>query len=222
MPKTTPNPRRVGRSAAQYWSLIHTERSRVAGMAEDLSDEQLRAQSLCQDWTTEEVVAHLSAAANTGTIRWMTSMVRSRFDPAKHNNRQLARYLGDTPAETVHTFRRLVPNTIAPTKDYGAWLGEVVVHGQDIAQPLGVNLVPNKVALREVARYFTVKDFAVNSYSLVKDLSIKALDDDFRAGTGPTVQGELLPLVMTMAGRPQYLDQLEGDGVVLLERRIGA
>ncbi|WP_018298124.1 maleylpyruvate isomerase family mycothiol-dependent enzyme [Corynebacterium lubricantis] len=220
MPETTPNPRSVKRSTAQYWSLIHTERSRIADVAEDLTADQLRTQSLCQAWTGEYVVAHLSAAANTGRFAWLASMARSRFHADRHNARQLARYLGDTPEETVHTFRRLVPSTVAPTKDYGAWLGEVIVHGQDIAVPLGVDLAPSRAAVSEVATYFTTKDFAVNSYSLVQDLKIEALDDDFHVGTGPAVRGNLLPLVMTMAGRPQYLDQLKGDGVAELERRL--
>lgn len=39
-------------------------------------------------------------------------------------------------------------------------------------------------------------------------------------GTKPVVKGRLLDLVMTMAGREQYADDLSGDGVEELLRRL--
>lgn len=63
-------------------------------------------------------------------------MVASGFNAAKHNKRLLRRYLGASPEETLLIFRRSVDLRIAPTKDYAAFLGEVVVHSQDIARPL--------------------------------------------------------------------------------------
>lgn len=207
-------------NATDSWNLIHAERARVADMLAGLSEETWRIGSLCSDWSVEQVVAHLNAAANTSKWAWIRSMVRAGFNASKHNERQLARYLGSTPADTVESFRHSVTSKIAPTKDYAAWIGEVIVHGQDIARPLGIDLKPHPVAVGEVARFFAAKNFAVNSRSVAEGLALEANDDSFQSGSGPVVRGQLLDLVMAMAGRPAYCAELEGDGVEELRRRI--
>ena len=205
----------------QAWSHIRAERERLVVLLQQLTPEQWRARSLCADWTVEEVVAHLTAAANTGTAAWILNMFRARFNTDRHNARLLAKHRGVNVADTLARFREAVPNRIAPTKDYAAFLGEVIVHGQDIAQPLGAELVPSPAALLEVAWFYASRDFAVNSRTLTRGLALAASDADFSAGEGETVRGPLLALVMAMAGRPTALAQLEGDGVELLRARIG-
>jgi uncharacterized protein (TIGR03083 family) len=207
-------------TASDYRTLIHAERARIATMLEGLDEDAWRTGSLCSDWSVEQVVAHLTTAANTGKLAWIRSMARAGFNPSKHNERQLSRHLGSTPTETLQRFRDSVTSTIAPTNDHAAWLGEVIVHGQDIARPLGIELTPDPVAVGEVARFFATKDFAVNSRSAAKGLALEATDDAFRSGDGPSVRGPLLDLVMAMAGRPGYCAGLEGDGVDELRRRI--
>ena len=203
-----------------YWDLIHTERARLADLLSTLEPEQLALATLCADWTVEQVVAHLSVAANTGRWAWIRSIVRAGFDPAKHNARLLERSLGGSPEETLAKFHSSISLTIAPTKDFPAFLGEVIVHGQDIARPLELDLIPDAEATVEVARYFAAKDFAVNSKTLVKGVRLSAVDADFESGSGPQVAGRLLDLVMAMAGRPEALADLTGSGVAELRRRM--
>ena len=204
----------------EYWDLIHTERARLADLLTTLEPEQWALATQCADWTVEQVVAHLTAAANTGRWAWIRSIIRAGFDPAKHNARLLERHLGATPEETLARFRDSITKTVAPTKDFQAFLGEVIVHGQDIARPLGLDLNPDDTATIEVARYFAAKDFAVNSRTLVKVLRLSAVDADFESGSGPEVTGRLLDLVMAMAGRPEVLTDLTGSGVSELRRRM--
>ena len=201
-----------------YWDLIHTERARLADLLTTLEPEQWALATLCADWTVEQVVAHLSVAANTGRWAWIRSIVRAGFDPAKHNARLLERSLGGSPEETLAKFHSSISLTIAPTKDFPAFLGEVIVHGQDIARPLELDLIPDAEATVEVARYFASKDFAVNSKTLVKGVRLSAVDADFESGSGPQVAGRLLDLVMAMAGRPEALADLTGSGVAELRR----
>ena len=202
----------------EYWDLIHTERARLADLLTTLEPEQWALATLCADWTVEQVVAHLSVAANTGRWAWIRSIVRAGFDPAKHNARLLERSLGGSPEETLAKFHSSISLTIAPTKDFPAFLGEVIVHGQDIARPLELDLIPDAEATVEVARYFASKDFAVNSKTLVKGVRLSAVDADFESGSGPQVAGRLLDLVMAMAGRPEALADLTGSGVAELRR----
>lgn len=207
-------------SASDYWDLIHAERARIATMLENFTDPQWHTGSLCTEWTIEHVTAHLTAAANTGTWAWMRSITLAGFSPRRHNARRLAQYLGSTPQETGEKFSDSVMLTIAPTKDYAAWLGEVIVHGQDISRPLGIDLVPEPAAVSEVAAFFAAKDFAVNSRTMVKGLALEASDTAFSAGNGPIIRGPLLSLVMVMAGRSSFATELDGDGLAELRSRV--
>lgn len=200
--------------------MIHLERRRLLDLLETLDDDAWQATSLCDAWTARHVVAHLTAGAKTGTASWIRSMLFAGFNPATHNDRRLREQLGATPAETLGRFRSAIDTTIAPANAYAAMLGENIVHGQDIARPLGLTLTPDPKALLKVARFFARKDFSVNSKSQVAGLSLVATDADFDSGSGPEINGPLLALVMVMAGRGAFIDQLEGDGVGELAARL--
>jgi uncharacterized protein (TIGR03083 family) len=168
----------------------------------------------------EEVLAHLTAAASLGRWKWLRSMAGARFRPAVHNQRRLAEHRGSTPAETLDRFRAIIESTTAPSAHIPAYLGEVVVHAQDIRQPLGLTRTPSLDALTPVAEFFAHRNFTVPSRNHVADLELRADDGPFVAGRGPLVTGSTIALVMGMAGRPPYLDELIGPGVQLLRARI--
>ena len=75
-------------------------------------------------------------------------------------------------------------------------------------------------ALTPVAEFFAHRNFTVPSRTHVADLELRADDGPFGAGRGPLVFGSTVALVMGMAGRPPYLDELSGPGVQLLRARI--
>lgn len=206
--------------AGRVQDLIHAERRRLVDVLDRLGPDQWGMTSACPRWSVEDVVAHLSAAASTTTGAWVTSIVRARFDTDRHNDRLLARHRGATAHETRETFRRLIPRRTAAAGAHAAMLGEVVVHGQDIARPLRLELVPDQAAVLAVARFFVAKDFAVNSRTLVRGLSLKATDAPFAVGSGPVVSGELLTLTLSMAGRGDAAAELTGPGADELRHRI--
>jgi uncharacterized protein (TIGR03083 family) len=204
----------------QLWVLAHAER---AGLAKDLAGlgaEQWRHDTLCGKWDVEQVVAHLTAAASLSQWRWLRSMLGARFRPDVHNQRRLAEHRGSTPAETLDRFRAVITSTTAPSSHTPAYLGEVVVHAQDIRQPLGLVRTPSVDALTPVADFFARRDFTVASRTHVADLQLRANDGPFATGTGPLVTGSTLALVMSMAGRVPYLAELDGPGVPTLRSRI--
>lgn len=206
----------------QLWALAHAERAALADDLAGIGPEQWRHGTLCGQWDVEQVVAHLSAAASIGQWRWIRSMLGARFRPDVHNLRRLNEHLGATPQQTLEQFRAIVTSTTAPTSDTAAYLGEVVVHAQDIRQPLGLPHVPSIQALTPVAEFFARRDFAVPSRSNAAGLELKADDGPFAAGTGSLVTGPTLALVMAMAGRGAYLEQLQGPGVEILRQRLAA
>lgn len=207
-------------STDSLWELMRAERAALAEDLADLVPEQWRHATLCGKWDVEQVVAHLTAAASLNRWQWMRSMLGAGFRPTVHNQRRLEEQRGDSPSATLARFRAVIDSRIAPTSDIAAFLGEVVVHAQDIRQPLGLVREPRVGALIPVAEFFASRNFAVNSRTLVKGLQLRANDSPFTAGTGNLVNGSTLALVMAMAGRTVHLDALDGPGVPILRSRI--
>ena len=111
-------------------------------------------------------------------------LLGARFRPDVHNQRRLAEHCGSTPAETLDRFRDVITSTTAPSQHTPAYLGEVVVHAQDIRQPLGLARTPSIEALTPVADFFAQRNFTVASRTHAADLQLRADDGPFAAGTG--------------------------------------
>jgi uncharacterized protein (TIGR03083 family) len=202
--------------------MVHAERAALAEDLETLDEAQWTRQSLCGRWDVEEVVAHLIAAASLGRLRWLKSVLGARFDFDLHNQRRLAEHRGPNPGETLAGFRRVVASTTAPSGHTAAFLGEVIVHSQDIRRPLGIERTPPIDTVTPVAEFYAARDFAVPSRRAIKGLRLEATDGAFATGTGPLVSGTTLALTMAMAGRSAFCDDLAGDGVALLRSRCAA
>ena len=114
------------------WALAHAERRALAADLSGLTAEQWRHATLCGQWDVEEVVAHLTAAASLNQWRWLQSMLGARFRVDVHNQRRMLEYRGNTATETLDRFRAIISSTTAPSGHTPAYLGEVVVHAQDI------------------------------------------------------------------------------------------
>lgn len=203
------------------WAATHQARQSLADDLAGLSDEQWHHRTLCGQWDVEQVVAHLTAAASTGKWAWMRSIAGAGFRPAVHNDRRLREHLGGTPQETLENFRAVITARIAPTGDLPAYLGEVLVHSEDIRMPLGLPSRCDVDAATEVARFYAARNFTVNSKTASAGLRLRATDGPFTHGGGPEVAGPTLALLMEMAGRRSHLDQLSGEGVALLASRQG-
>ncbi|SFO78334.1 TIGR03083 family protein [Geodermatophilus dictyosporus] len=201
------------------WAAAHAERAALADDLAGLDDAQWARPSLCGRWTVEEVVAHLTAAGSTGPVRWTASVLGARFDFDLHNERRLAEHRGATPAETLERFRRVLTSTTSAPGPTAAWLGEVVVHAQDVRRPLGLLRTPPVDTVTAVARSYARRDFTVTSRSTIAGLRLEATDGPFTTGAGPLVSGTTVALTMAMAGRIAYCDDLTGPGVPVLRAR---
>jgi uncharacterized protein (TIGR03083 family) len=202
------------------WAAAHLERAALADDLAELTAAQWATPSLCERWSVEETVAHLTAAASTGPWRWLRSVLGARFDFDLHNDRRLAEHRGATPAETLERFRAVVDSTTSTWGPPAAWLGEVVVHAEDVRRPLGLVRTPPVDATTPVAEFFASRDFTVAGKTISRELRLEATDGRFATGDGPLVTGPTLALVMVMAGRPAHLDELGGPGVATLRERL--
>ena len=205
--------------AADIWPLVHAERAALAADLAELTGEQWAAPSLCVGLTVREVLAHLIAGASLGPVRWLAGVIRCRFDFDQQVAMRLAEQLGATPAETLDRFRSVRTSTTKPPVPTLAMLGETIVHAQDIRLPLGIRHDYPIETLTRLAQYYQGSDLPVRTKTRIRGLRLVATDGPFSTGSGPLVSGTTLALIMSMAGRQTYCDDLQGDGsATLLER----
>jgi uncharacterized protein (TIGR03083 family) len=166
-----------------------------------------------------EVLAHITAGASLNPLRWMTGVIRCRFDFDRQVAMRLAEQLGATPAETLARFRSVVSSTTKPPLPVTAMLGEAIVHAEDIRCPLGIRRAYPIATLARTAEYYGSSNLPVRTKERVTGLRLVATDGPFTLGSGPLVTGSTLALTMAMTGRGSYCDELGGDGVAILRDR---
>ncbi|GAA4757677.1 maleylpyruvate isomerase family mycothiol-dependent enzyme [Citricoccus nitrophenolicus] len=203
----------------RLWELIHAERAALADDLAGLGDDQWRERSLSSAWTVEEVVAHLTAGASLGLWPWIRSIVGAGFNADLHNQRRLQERLGPTPADTLERFLRTVDSTVSPTGTLPAWLGEVVIHGEDIREPLGLRRDYSEEVLVTLLEFFESSNFTVPSKARARGLTLVARDVGHWVGAGPEVEGSAKDLIMAMAGRPVPAEQFSGPGAYDFDAR---
>jgi uncharacterized protein (TIGR03083 family) len=200
------------------WETIHAERAALAADLAGLGDRRWETPSLCEGLSVRQVLAHLTAGAGLTWGRWMAGVVKCRFDFDEQVLMRLKERLGRDAAETLRLFEEAATSTtrMIPLK---ALLGEIVVHGEDIRRPLGIERAYPIEALTLLAEYYRRSDFVVVAEKRVAGLRLVAEDGPFAAGAGPLVTGTTLALTMAMTGRAAYCDELRGEGVPLLRER---
>lgn len=201
------------------WHTIDSERSSLADLLENLGSDEWDAPSLCDGWRVQEVAAHLTLA-HTGLAAALPAIVRARgsFD----------RMIRDTALRAAALPREEYPRRIramvgsrrtAPFLTPLEPLIDVLVHGQDIAIPLGRERVMPAAAAVIAAQRIWDTSFPFRAQRRLSGLRLTATDADWTAGAGAAVEGPIAALLLLVSGRPAGLDRLDGDGVVQLRER---
>lgn len=197
----------MGLSAA-----IATERRSLADLLETLTPGQQQAHSLCSAWTVRQVAGHLVMPMEVGLPGFMVAMLRHRGDFDRAND-ALTRKQAHRPfAEIVGILRDKADHRFTPPgQGPEAPLTEVLVHGLDIARPLGLThtVVPEhlRVALDHLA-IPAAKARAADSG--LTGLRLLADDLDWSHGEGPEVTGSATSLLLALAGRDVGWEDLSG------------
>ncbi|HEY5091679.1 MAG TPA: maleylpyruvate isomerase family mycothiol-dependent enzyme [Acidimicrobiales bacterium] len=206
-------------SDADTWAMIHAERSRVADMLDELSAEQWSADTLCKGWNVQMVAAHMMNAGEQTGPKFLGGLLANgmRFnvmmDRQAHASARLA------PKEIIARIRARTTTTNKPPAAAMAMLGEVVVHGNDIRQPLGIADDSSTAAKVACLEMFKGSNLPVRAKKTIAGLHLNATDADWSFGTGPDVNGPLVALLSAMATRP-LAPTLSGDGVATLRSRL--
>ena len=207
---------------SDIWTTISAERGALADDLADLTPAQWDTPSLCSEWTVRDIVAHLSATASLNPATFFVNMAKAGFNFDRFANGQIGKHRGPDPAATLSEFRDLQNSTSAPPGPKTSWLGEVVVHGEDVRRPLGISHTYPPDAVRQVIDFYKGSNMLIGSKNRIAGLALRATDHDWQHGQGEAVEGPLLSLLLAMTGRGAASDDLTGSGVQTLRSRCTA
>ena len=207
-------------AAPSPWPTIHAERSALADDLASLTEEQWSTPSLCGQWSVWETLGHMTATAKMTRPRFLRKMAGTGFRFEPMFAREIARETAGTPADTLAEFRAVMGASTGPPGPVDTWLGETIVHAEDIRRPLGITHEYPQDALIRIADFFKGSNLLIGTKTRISGLTLRAGDADWSTGSGPEVTGPMLSLVLAMTGRPAGLVDLSGDGLATLTERV--
>lgn len=201
------------------WAVIHAERKALAADLDGISDQAWGTRSLCSDWTVRDLLAHMTATSKISSASFFPKLIGSGFSLKKMQAKDIARERASSGQEALDRFKAQIDSTGRPPGPLETMLGEVVVHSADIRRPLGIQHDYQPEVLAEVADFYRGSNLILGTKRRVAGLAIRATDQDWSCGTGASVEGPMLSLILAMTGRSAALDDLTGDGVAVLRNR---
>jgi uncharacterized protein (TIGR03083 family) len=126
--------------AETSWRVIEQERRSLADLLESLTDEQWNWPSLCRGWRIRDVAAHVALAPQAPSLLTMAvEAVRAGGRFHKLNRDLSVRHAEAPGVDLVAELREHAASRRLPkVTNYRNILFDILVHGQDIALPLGV------------------------------------------------------------------------------------
>ncbi|WP_199522401.1 maleylpyruvate isomerase family mycothiol-dependent enzyme [Geodermatophilus marinus] len=173
----------------EVWRAIDTERAALAELFCDLSPEEWATPSLCAGWRVGDVAVHLTQA-HMGLGKALVAAVRARGDFDRMIRDSALRAGPLPPAECARRLRAMVGSRrTAPFITPMEPLTDVLVHGQDVAVPLGRDHpVPAAAAAAAATRVWGT-DFPFHARRRLAGLRLVATDADWAVGSGAPVEG---------------------------------
>jgi uncharacterized protein (TIGR03083 family) len=205
------------------WSLIETERRTLADLLVGLTADQWQTPSLCAEWTVRDVAAHvaMTPARAPDVATMLTALTRTRGRLWAAGRDVAIQYgKGRSCEQLVAELRRDAVSRRRPVfvTDDNILL-DLLVHGQDIAVPLGiVRVVPEAAGVLALTRLWGM-GWPFHARRRFRGVRLVA-DGGWSAGAGPEIHGSDAELLLLMTGRTQVaLDRLKGPGVEALRAR---
>lgn len=206
----------------QTWRAIDAQRLRVAALLDTVTGDEWERPSLCAGWTVRDVTAHLTmqqlrlreAVAMFRVPGTMNTMIREAA------RRRAATVPTDQLIAQIRAMVGARRHNVGVTP--GETLIDILVHGLDIAVPLGRDLeIPTGAAAAAATRMWTMRwPRPIVSPRRFAGLRLAATDADWSVGTGALVEAPMTGILLLLAGRSAARPLLAGPGTSVLAGRL--
>ncbi|MFD9892397.1 maleylpyruvate isomerase family mycothiol-dependent enzyme [Amycolatopsis sp. NPDC059027] len=199
--------------AEEIWQAVDVERRSLIELLETLSDAEWEQASLCDGWRVRDVVAHVVLATEGSLPFVLGAFVRARGNFNRAIRDSAVRYARRAPAELLTQLRgtvgqrRCPPSTVPLDR-----LMDMLVHGQDIAIPLGRPRAMPPAAARAATERAWTRGFPFHPQRKLAGYRLRATDVDWSGGEGALVEGPISALLLLVTGRKALVGQLSGPG----------
>jgi uncharacterized protein (TIGR03083 family) len=198
------------------WQVIKDQRLAIADLLDGLNAADWETPSLCAGWRVRDVAAHVSLVAlppSPSTL--LMDFIRARGSFHQLNTNASLRRAKRAPEQLIADLRQHAGSRRVPVvSNQRNVLFDVLVHAQDIAIPLGVDLpMPVDAAAAGAARVWSM-GWPFWARRRLSGLSLTATDIDWATGSGTDVYGPIRALLLLLTGRTEAaLPMLAGDGL---------
>lgn len=207
---------------SNVWTAIDQQRAAIVRLLEELTEEEWRRPSLCAGWTVRQVAAHLALQNTTwAALPW------TAWDMARHGgvdgaiHAAACRHAEQPVGVIIGEIRdRIGVWRPVPTVTFREAALDYLVHGQDIAVPLGRSLeMPRDLTVLAADRTWSRSRMfharrRLAGYRLVAD------DVPWAVGQGQEISGPIGALLLLLTGRAAALGRLSGPGVASARVRL--
>ena len=203
------------------WEMIRYERAGLADLLDTISEKDWATPSLCTGWTVRDVVAHVINPTFTSGTQFVAGVVTSGFSLDRFVEKGIARQAdGRTNPELLERFKSRIDSRDTPLGRTEIWLGETVIHGEDITRALGIPWAHKVENLIPIADFYKGTNMVLGAKKRIAGVRLVATDADWTHGEGREASGPMAALVMAMSGRKAALDDLTGPGAANLADRM--
>ncbi|MEU4396358.1 maleylpyruvate isomerase family mycothiol-dependent enzyme [Kribbella sp. NPDC023855] len=207
--------------------LIRTERLALADFLETLGPTQWATRSLCDEWTVQDVAAHLAWAPLLRPSEMIPAIVKARFRLNKASAEIAKRWAERGPEAIVAQLRQ---NAETDAKPPGvpeiAALVDAVVHAIDIRHPLSSPRPVPPEAFTPVADFSVQAKWPMNvsvggsARKRLAGVRLVAEGYNWSYGEGHEVRAAGDTVLRILNGRGATRQELTGDGATHLAMRL--
>lgn len=197
---------------ATEWTRLAKARTDFADMIDEMTDEQLAAQSLCTEWSAADVAGHIVSLVELSPLKLAMGAAKNRKDVDGFLSTQAKQFASQGASSMSQILRAKAAKQLKPFPE-ASMVSDTAVHTLDVRRPLGITTPLDPAVLRMALDY--------SAGELEKAMEgretpmLNATDIDWSWGTGPEVSGTAETLLLAMNQRDVF-DDLEGEGISLL------
>lgn len=192
------------------WNVVAIARNEFADMLADLDEEQLHAQSLCEQWSVLDVAGHLVSLVEVSPLKWVIGSLKSRDDLDGLISAYAKQYASWGAERLTDSLRAHAGKRMRPYSE-SSMVNDTAVHTLDVRRPLGIDHDLDDDVLK-MALDFSCGELQKNHGTTVR---LVADDLEWSWGTGDEVHGRAESLLLALNKR-DVAAEVDGPGVPLL------